>query len=368
MPVNPDVIVIGGGAVGAACARELALTGRRVLLVERTRAGEAWRAAAGMLAPQIETDPEEPLFDLGLAGRERYIMLAAELLDRVGLDIGLWHSGIANLAVDERRANELRTRVALQRQHGHLCVWLDRDEVRAQWPWLGPAHGALWAPREAALDPVRLVEALLADARKSGTSVVQDDVVAVESDGSGRLTGVRGAQGRWSAADVVIAAGAWAGQIDGLPRPISVEPVRGQMAALPWPADVPPAVLYNRDCYMVHREGEAIVGSTMEYAGFRPDVTPDGLAHIKAAVSALYPPLAHVPFTRTWAGLRPVSPDGLPIIGPEPRMPGLWYATGHGRNGILLAGITGVMLREAMEKEPPREEFEAVRPDRFWRW
>jgi glycine oxidase len=366
--VNPDVIVIGGGAVGAACARELALTGRRVLVLERDRpAGEAWRAAAGMLAPQIEAEPEEPLFDLGLAGRERYVMLAAELLDRVGLDIGLWHSGIANVAVDERRAAELRTRVALQRQHGHLCVWLDADEVRAQWPWLRAACGALWAPREAALDPGKLVTALLADARTSGAQVVHDEAVAVERAG-GRVTGVRGASGRWSAETVVVAAGAWSGRVDGLPRPLSIEPVRGQMAAFPWPADIPPSVIYHHDCYVVHRDGEAIVGSTMEYDGFRPGTTEAGLERIRAAAAAIHAPFGTLPFSRTWAGLRPMSPDGLPIIGPEPRLDGLWYATGHGRNGILLAGITGVMIREAMDREPPREEMAALRADRFWRW
>ena len=159
-PFVRDVIV-GAGAVGAACARELAVAGRRVLVVYRgTPDGEAWRAAAGMLAPQIEAVPEDPLFDLGLAGRERYTMLAPALLSSTGIDIGLWQEGIASL----------------QRQQGHHCNWLDADEVKAQWPWVGASHGALWAPREGAVDPVRLVEALLADARAHGAVMVQDQV------------------------------------------------------------------------------------------------------------------------------------------------------------------------------------------------
>ena len=211
------------------------MAGRRVLLIERgVPDGEAWRAAAGMLAPQIETEPEAPLFDLGIAGRERYVILASELLEGTGIDIGLWGSGIANVATDERTAGVLRTRVALQRQHGHHCDWLDAGEVRARWPQLGPSCGALWAPREATLDPSDLVRALLLDAQRRGATLVQDEIVSIESV-NGKVTGVRGRE-RYAAPDVVIAAGAWSGHLDGLPRPLSVEPVRGQMAAVPWPA------------------------------------------------------------------------------------------------------------------------------------
>ncbi len=168
--------------------------------------------------------------------------------------------------------------------------------------------------------------------------------------------------------NVMIAAGAWSGTIEGMPRPVAIEPVRGQMAALAWPMGVPPAIIYNRDCYLVHRDGEALIGSTMEYVGFDTGTTREGIARIVKAVSALYPPFATQPIRRSWSGLRPVSPDGRPIVGAEPRLPGLWYATGHGRNGILLAGITGVVMRELVGREESREDIDALRPDRFWRW
>lgn len=366
--MNADVIVVGGGAVGAACARELAASGRRVVVLERGASsdGAAWRAAAGMLAPQIESDPDDPLFDLGIAGRERYTLLAAELRDRTGLDIELWQPGIAHVATEERTAVDLRTRVALQRQHSHHCDWLDADEVRARWPWLAATHGALWAPRDGALDPQRLVAALLRDAERCGAVVVQDEALALERDGD-RVTGVRGRE-RHAAGTVVLAAGAWSAMLDGLPRPLSVQPVRGQMAALPWPSPLEPAIVYNHDCYFLKRGADALLGSTMEYAGFRPDVTPEGLARIVDAAAGLYPAFRSVPLTRSWAGLRPMAPDGLPIVGPEPRCSGLWYATGHGRNGILLAAITAVLVREGLDGEPAREETVAMRPERFWQW
>ena len=367
MTVQSDVIVVGGGAIGAACARELAAAGRRVLLLDRgTEPAGAWQAAAGMLAPQIEAEPEDALFDLGLAGRERYGVLAPELKSATGIDIRLWQDGIANLATTEPEAARLRVSVALQRQHGHLCDWLDAGEVRARWPWLGPSHGALWAPRDGAVDPVRLVQALRADAVRRGATVVQDKVHVVERRGD-TVTGVRGNE-VYSAPNVVIAAGAWSEGIGGVPRPLSVQPVRGQLIALPWPTGIPPAICYAHNCYMMHRDGEALVGSTMEYVGFDPRTTPEGIASIHAAVAAVYPPLAKAPVLRSWAGLRPVTPDGIPILGPEPRLKGLWYATGHGRNGILLAGITGVLVRDLLDGATPREEFQFMRPDRFWQW
>src|SRR6185312_5035512 len=115
------------------------------------------KAAAGMLAPQIETGPEDPALELGLAGRELYASLAPALLETTGIDIGLWREGIASVAADETEAGDLRARVAWQRQQSHLSDWLDADEVRARWPWLGRTSGALWAPHEGAVEPQNLV-------------------------------------------------------------------------------------------------------------------------------------------------------------------------------------------------------------------
>jgi glycine oxidase len=137
------------------------------------------------------------------------------------------------------------------------------------------------------------------------------------------------------------------------------------MAALPWPASVPRTIIYHKDCYVLARGGEAIVGSTMERVGFQPEVTAAGLAQIFAATVLLYPGLIRAKVRRTWAGFRPMTPDGLPIIGAEPRLDGLWYATGHGRNGILLAGITGVLIRQLLQGERPSADLSGFAPDRF---
>ncbi len=361
-------MVIGGGPVGAACARELARAGRQVLLLEPGGdRGQAWRAAAGMLAPQIEALQADPLLTLSLAAREHYRPLAEELLESTGIGIGLWQEGIAAVAAGEPEAAELRSRVAWQRQHGLLSDWLDADEVSVRWPWLGSTQGALWAPHEGALEPLKLVEALLADAVRNGAEVVADRALALECRAD-RVSAVVGERGRHAAGDVVIAAGAWSPMIEGLPRPLSVAPVRGQMAALPWPEGARRAIIYGRDCYIVARGAEAIVGSTMEYAGFNTEVTSAGLGRIFAGATALCPALNRAEVRRTWSGLRPMTPDGQPILGPEPRLQGLWYATGHGRNGILLAGLTGLLLKQLVSGEAVAEDLAAFSPARFWNW
>jgi len=362
---NYDVIIVGGGVIGAACARELASTGRKILILEAGGdAGQAWRAAAGMLAPQIEADASDQLLQLGLAGRNHYQQLALALSDGVNIDVGLWQEGIARVAASGPEAEELRARVTWQQDQGHGCFWLEAREVKQRWPWLGPTAGALWAPHDGALDPERLVRGLLADAQRMGATVVTNRAVSLEREGA-RVVGLSGEAGRYAAGNVVLAAGAWSGLLEGLPRAVPVRPVRGQMAALPWPPDIPRAIVYHKDCYLLARGGEAIIGSTMEEAGFRSEVTAAGLARIFAATTALCPGLIRAKVRRTWAGLRPMTPDGLPIIGREPLLEGLWYATGHGRNGILLAGITGVLVRQLLEGEAPAVDLGAFAVDRF---
>jgi glycine oxidase len=361
-----DVVIIGGGVLGAACARELARAGRTVTVLEPDdRPGQAWRASAGLLAPQIDAQVDDPLLELGIAGREYWRERAAELRDETGIDVELFDGGILRLARGESEVDHLRSQVALQRQHGHQADWLDPAEVRSDWPGVGAMDGAFWAPHDGSVNPVRLVEALRASAAAAGARFVPDAAVGLETNGT-RVLAARGTRGSYPTSDVVLAAGAWTGRLAGLPRPVSVEPVRGQMLSRPWPPGVRPGIVYGRHCYVLPRGAEAVCGATMEHAGFDAEVTDAGRAFVEERTTALLPALAGQPVARAWAGLRPATPDGLPIVGREPSKAGLWYATGHGRNGILLAGITAVILCHLMAGEATFEGADALRPERFW--
>ena len=366
MPPIPDVLVVGGGAIGAACARALAVAGAQVTLIDRPGAtGEAWRASAGMIAAQIETLPDDPVLELALAGREFLAEHAATLQQDTGIDIGLVQSGILEVVHREAEVDAIKERVAWQRQQALRANWLDRDEVSDGWPWLGRCIGAFWSPEDGAVDPERLVAAFISDATRRGARVVADTIVGLDHDGT-TLRGVIGERQRYSAATVVVAAGAWSGRLEALPRPLSVEPVRGQMMAFDWPTGARPGIVYGEGCYLLKRGVEMLVGATVEHAGFDANVTAAGLAEVHGRASRVYPALSGVQPVRSWAGLRPGTPDGLPIVGAEPRLPGLWYATGHGRNGVLLSGITGELIARGVGGESVTEELQSFRPERFW--
>ena len=359
-----EVIVVGGGVIGAACARAAALQGLRVALCEPgPDPAAASPASAGMLAAQIEPT-DEWLRGLGVRGRDRYEALAPALRETTGLDIGFWREGIASVAFDDTSAERLRDAVAQQRQAGLRCDWLDADEVAERFPGVAPGcRGALFAPEDGAVDAPALTRALLADARRLGVTVLPERVARVVTAG-GRATGVALADGTIGAAHVVIAAGAWSPRIAGLPRPLPVEPVRGQMAAAPWPAEMPPAILYCDHGYVLARGAEALMGSTMERAGFDGRVTEAGIAQIVSGAARLLPALGTTPPIRTWAGLRPVTPDGRPILGADPLVSGLWYATGHGRNGILLAALTGDVIGDLLTQGETDVDIAALAPPR----
>src|SRR6266851_1498441 len=327
-----EVLVAGGGIIGAACARALALRGLKVQICE--------------------------------PGPDLYESLAVALADTTGIDIGLWREGIASLAFEEAEAERLRDAVAHQRQAGLRCDWLEAAEVAERFPAAAPCLGALFAPEDGAVHAPQLARALLADAKRRGVVVVAARVQRINTI-LGRATAVETSAGKIKAEHVIIAAGAWSPRIEHLPRALPVEPVRGQMAALPWPAGVPRAILYYDHGYVVARDGEALMGSTMEHVGFDHSVTDSGLEDILANATRLFPALASRGPMRSWAGLRPVPPAGRPIVGADPDVRGLWYATGHGRNGVLLAALTGEIIASLVTTGKSEIEIASLAPERF---
>src|SRR5204863_6924755 len=226
--------------------------------------------------------------------RDLYESLAPALAETTGIDIGLWRDGIASLAFDESEAERLRDAVAHQPQAGRRCDWLEAEEVASRFPATAPCLGAMFAPEDGAVDAPALARAFHADAKRHGARTLNSRVTRLTTI-LGRATGVEIPAGKIKAEHVIIAAGAWSTRIEHLPRRLPVEPVRGQMAAAPWPASMPRTVLYYNHSYVLARGGEAIFGSTMEHVGFDGCVTASGVSDIVSAAKFLLPGLPDTP-------------------------------------------------------------------------
>jgi glycine oxidase len=368
----PDVLVIGGGIVGAAVARALAASGAAVEILDSgAEAGIATQASAGMLAPLVEATPDDPLLGLGIRGRDLYHELALLLADETGVRIGLVTDGVLRVAFTEQEESHARSAAAWQRQQGLNTEWLTPGDLAARCPGISPdARGALLAGEDGALEPLATLEALLVSATRRGVRITRGiRVLGIELE-AGRVTGARTAQGMRPAGAVVIAAGAWSGRLEGLPRPLSVEPIRGQILTYDWPAQEPAAIVYASRGYVLRRGAEALAGSTMEYVGFDASTSVAGRDHVAQVAARVYPTFANAPVRRAWAGLRPGTPDGHPIVGRDPDVSNLWYATGHGLNGILFAAVTGEIIAHLFRGDPESQleyDLGPMRPGRFWR-
>jgi glycine oxidase len=360
--------LVGGGVVGAACAHALAHRGLAVTVLEPgPPPGAATPAAAGMLAPFAETEQDDPMLALAVRARDLYSDLVPALEEETGYDLGFRTEGILQLAFTEDEVARCKAAVAWQRQAGFPVDWLSVDEVRERLPGVGPdTLGAAIAPEDGGLHPTALRDALLACAvTRHGATVVPERAEQLLFRGE-RAVGVRTGNGTVTASAVVIAAGCWSGRVRGLPRPLPVEPVRGQILSLPWPEQEPPAIVYGGTGYVMERGGVAVCGSTMERVGFDASTTAEGIQAIRDMLVRIYPALGTADELDSWAGLRPMAPDRHPIIGADPVVRNLWYATGHGRNGILLAAMTGELIAQLYAGEEIEYDLSPVLPARLW--
>ena len=328
MTAAPDLVVVGGGVAGLTAALAAAARGLRVTVIDQARAGAASRASAGMLAPSIAGLPDA-VRPSALEARDVFPAFLATLLDRTDIEVPLDRNGILELATSE---SDLEQRAA---RAGTNAERLDRRALGALEPALAAHPGAILHRDDGAVDPVRLMAALdVAVARQPRVTRLTDEVASF--DARGNLPAFRSRGGtRYASRRLLLASGAWAGALPGLPRAIPVRPVRGQLARL---EGVPIRhVVHMADGYLIPRAGMLLVGATSEEAGFDAGTTPRGLAALRAIATRAVPVLGHAPLADHWAGLRPITPDGLPILGVDPTVPALHYACGYSRNGILLA-------------------------------
>ena len=353
----PDVIIVGAGVIGSAIAYALACaTSLRVLVLERGTAGcEASNAAAGVLAVSSGEARQGVLLELRRRSAALFPALVAQLEQETGLALGYRRQGLLRLAFSEAEAVALADLVRHRTQQGFVCEMLSPAAVRALEPAITPtiSAGALF-PEDAAIASDRLVAALVRAARRRRVEFqFHTPVRTVATDGRTVTLQVDG--GVRAAATAIIAAGAWSGEVLAACGPkVPLRPARGEVLAVCPTGWSLRHTVSAHDCYIVARDDhEVFVGSTMAFVGFDPRVTAAGIAALSARAARIVPLLAASVPTRTWAGLRPCPTIRRPIIAPLPGLPNVLLATGHHRNGILLAPITARLVTEILTAAPP---------------
>ncbi|MPZ48571.1 MAG: glycine oxidase ThiO [Dehalococcoidia bacterium] len=366
----PDVIVVGGGVIGCATAYYLAREGASVTLLERGElAGEASGAAAGLLAAlSDEGGNRGAAFQaLCLDSLSLYGSLLPEL-DATGVDVRYRHGGVLHVALDDAEARHLRHRFEAQRALAPNNRWLDSAGIAREEPLVSAnATAGLLSPDEHYLDPQRLTLALAEAARRHSATVLTETPVTALVRHRDRLAGVRTLTGALPADHVVLAGGPWTSRLAArLGAHVPVYPVRGQMLSLKGPTPQLGHVIWGAHAYLVPREdGQTYVGATVEDVGYRRRNTNAALTHLRRAAAALVPSLASAPLLRAWSGLRPATPDALPIMGLLPGWQNAWVATGHFRNGILLAPISGQLLAQSILSGSDHPTLGPFSPNRF---
>jgi glycine oxidase len=370
-----EIVVVGSGIIGLSVAYELARRGARVTVLDARAAGlGASQASAGVLAPYIEAPAQGPLRDLSVESLGLYDEFVARVTSDARTEVEYRHTGTIDVALDADEAERLKAMAGVLETLGVRTEWREGADIFRLAPAIAPAaEGALFIPEHAFVSAPGLVRALVRAGEahgvvfRSGTRVTRitrhGDRLSVHI-GAAEVTG----ESETLIADnVVIAAGSWSGQIDTGEAPaVPVRPVRGQLLHLGWNTTPLAHVLWGARCYMVPwQDGTVLVGATVEEVGFAEDVTVAGVHTLLSAAAELVPDTMSARFKEARVGLRPASSDTVPVIGPAPEMPGLFYATGHYRNGILLAPLTAVMLADGILDGRWHRLLDATSPARF---
>ncbi|MBD2081813.1 glycine oxidase ThiO [Leptolyngbya sp. FACHB-17] len=324
-----EIIVIGGGIIGVAIAIELKSRGAAVTVLCRDFAEAATHAAAGMLAPQAEEIPPSPMLDLCLESRALYPDWIHKLESLTGLNAGYWACGI----------------LAPRYEYSEAGNWLDRSTLLTHQPDLSDeVLGGYWFPEDAQVDNRALAKVLWMAAQELGIEV-RTGIHVERFAGDSNITHLETNQGSWKADRYILATGAWSQEL----LPIPVFPRKGQMLSVrvPHPENLPlQKVLFGEESYIVPRQdGRIVIGATSENVGFQPGNTAIGVHQLLSNAIRLYPPIQHFTLEETWYGFRPATPDELPILGSSPYA-NLTLATGHYRNGILLAPVTASAIAQ----------------------
>ncbi|HMD31182.1 MAG TPA: glycine oxidase ThiO [Candidatus Acidoferrales bacterium] len=362
---SPDVIIVGAGIIGCSVAHELARRHLRVLALDRQEPGkEASWAAAGMLTPAAESSEAQPLVPFANASMALYPQFVEQIEQTSGMPAGYRRGGALEVFFGSGADERLREWLTRLRAAGFTPQTLNAAELRGMEPALAEdAAAGAYLPDEGSVDNRLLTKAVAKAAEREGVEFRVGDAVTRIATSGARVTGVETQRERLAAGRVVIAAGCYTAQIEGAERYAPTIPARGQMAALR-PSSMPLRHVVRGPSYLVPRgDGRLLVGATVEHAGFEKVTTAAGIGGLLNDAVRMVPGLAGAPIVETWCGLRPDTPDHLPVLGPAD-IEGLWFATGHFRNGILLAPATARALGEWITEGKtslPLEAFSAMR-------
>jgi glycine oxidase len=362
-----DAVVAGGGVIGAAIALELAAAGMKVGLYDAREPGrEASWASAGIISPAPENAGMIPFVPMSQASVALYPEFTRRVEELTGMDVGYRKEGALDAILDGDAEEELSTIIALQHGVGLRAEAVSAEEARRMEPALTEEiAAAIFRPDEASLDNRIFTDAVLTAAERKGVDIFAGNGAKAIWKEGGRCRGLRLKKGQTEAKWTVIAAGCFSARIEGVAPYAPVFPAKGQMIALRCEAVEIRRILWLGHTYLVPRnDGRIIAGSTIERGGFDHEVTAGGIKKILNEAMRLAPGLEKARIIETWAGLRPDSPDHLPIIGPTD-LEGLLIATGHFRSGILLAPVTARLIREWVSTGTVSVDWERVSPMRF---
>lgn len=363
-----DVIIVGGGVIGSAIAFYLSEQHKKVLIIEKeTLASKATSAAAGMIGAQSELEQDGPLSRLARKSREMFPELAKRLQAYTGINIGYVKNGILKVAVTEADVAAYQAIVTAQQKRGENATWMTPKQVSSHEPALSQhIKGAMYIPDDGNVSAFEFSTAFAHAAVKLGTEVLEHTEVLNLIHVNNNITGVKTTLGNFYAAETIVAGGAWSEQLTNqMGINLSTYPVKGECFSVTTKLSPIKRTIFTKHCYIVPKSGNRLlIGATEKPHTFDETVNLKDLSVLMDAAMKIIPSLKDAQWEKAWAGIRPQTADGLPYLGRHPLFQGLSIATGHYRNGILLAPITGKLMADLLDGQTIDSSF-AVEPNHF---
>lgn len=359
MNAKYDAIIVGGGVNGAAIAYNLVKHRMKVLLLEKDRiSSKSSGAAAGMLGAQAEMADDGPLFQAARKSRAMFTNLSMELKEVCGIDIELVNKGMFKLAFSEEEEMDYKRMIKIHQRAGETAEWLESFELIKDEPALSPRiSGGMYIPNDGHVSPIQLTTAFAHSAAMLGADIKEFTEVFSLEYKSNKVQGVVTNEGTFFAENVIVASGAWSGRIlKNLGNSFEIFPVKGECFSVKTRLPLIEKTIFTHGCYLVPKVGgRIIVGATMRKNTFDEGVSLEGISTLVEKAKKIIPSIVAAEWEKSWAGIRPQTGDGLPYLGEHPEYKGLFIATGHFRNGILLSPLTGELIANQVIGTPETE-------------